>query len=183
MKTVNAVLTYAAIILLIFSFIVLDGGLRSGNLQFIIAGGSVIVLASIIYWILYFREKRKEKRNQTKREAELNRFKQEARQIVVYLDKVKIKSHSWTEEIVVRESKYSGVDTLFGNYHHNVEKVKNELNTVEFEIPTSNGKNIKYKTRIDMNKESLQIHFAIQKSTIFYVKDDDHYLDLEFLRV
>lgn len=180
MNTIYKILLYSAIAILILSFIFVDGGLRSGNLQFVIAGGTVILLAIIIYWIIDLREKREEKRNHAKRIEELNQFKREATQIEVNLDKVKIKSHTWTEEVAVRESKYSGVDTFFGDYQQNIKTVKNDTNLVEFSFPID-GKTVKYKTRIDMNKQSLQIHLAIKKKTILYVKDGQNYLDLEFL--
>jgi hypothetical protein len=180
MRHLYKILGSSAIAILILSFIVLDGGLRSGNLRFIILGGSVILVAMIIYFIVSIRDKRRARRNQEKFEAELAQFKQDADQIEVDLNKVKIKSNSWTEEVVIRESKYSGVDSFFGTNHHNIKTVKNEINLVELSIPID-GKTIRYKTRTDMNKESLLIHLAIKKNTILYVKDGDSYLDLEFL--
>lgn len=180
MNTFYKILHYSAIVILILSFIFVDGGLRSGNLQFVIAGGSVILVALVIYFILSIRDKRAAKKNQEEYEAELNQFKQDADQIEVDLDKVKIKSNSWTEEVVIRESKYSGVDSFFGDYHHNIKTVKNETNLVEFSIPID-GRTVRYKTRIDMNTKSLQIHLAIKKKTVLYEKDGENYLDLEFL--
>lgn len=180
MNTVYKILTYSTITVLLLSFVVLDGGLRSGNLQFVIAGGFVMLVALVIYFIVSIRDNRAARKHQEDYEAELAQFKQDADQIEIDLDKVKIKSNSWTTEVVIRESKYSGVDSFFGDDHHNIKTVKNETNLVEFSIPID-GRTMKYKTRIDMNKQSLQIHLAIKKKTILYVKDGENYLDLEFL--
>ena len=180
MKFLIKIASYVIICIFFLSILVLQGGFRSGNVLFIQIGGIVLLIFAIIIGIVNLKERQAERIRQKEYETALRLFKKQSHTSIVDLTKVKIKSNHWTEEHIISESKYSGLDPYFGDGNSNIEQISRELNTMEFNIPVD-GKNLKYTTSIAMNLERLKIHLAIQKTTILYYDKDNTYLDLDFL--
>ncbi len=163
-------------------YIVLRAGLSSGNNLFSIAGIIIMAVVGILLLGNFIYKKKVTEKDNAKLNTLLEEFKRSSRQIKVNLENLNIISNSWSEDIIISENKYGGLDELAGYKNHNIINVDRNLNTILLEIPIKD-KIHKYHIDIESDLITLQIKFAIQKETILYIdsKSKETYLDLEFL--
>ena len=176
-------LIYILIGIFLLGFVLLRAGLKNDNSVFSIIGIALMAVVGIIALIHYARSKSKIKSYERELKLELEEFKRNAEKILVDLENVSIKSNVWTEEVVVGESGYRGIDERLGYKNSNVVKVNRNLNTFKLSVPLD-GNTIDYVVTVEKDPTTLSMLFAIKKQTYLYRNrrnKDEIYLDLEFL--
>lgn len=171
---------YIALATTILGGIIFYIGLERGDFTFIIIGLAVLV-PSIIWTIIW---NRKQKKEEISGRIELEKLKKTSDKIIVNLNTAEIKTNSWTEEEIIETGRIGMLNQLGGNGDKNIRNVTRNESMVSW-IFIYHGKPIHYTIVIDKEVQSLKMHFAIQKETIFYVDQnnpDNNYLDLEFLQ-
>lgn len=164
-------------------FVVLRAGLQNDNSLFSIIGIILMAFVGIVILIYFVSSGSKEKKAERKWKQELEEFKRNAKKILVNLENVEVKSNSWTDNVVVSESKYGGLDEMAGYGNSNVVQVDRNLNAVNISIPID-GETIEYLVNIEKDPTTLAMQLAVQKETYLYINRQNKremYLDLEFL--
>lgn len=148
--------------------------------NYILAGisGSILILSIIQF-------DRDIKKSRKKDEVNLEMFKNNADKILVSLEDYTIKSNSWTDEIVVNNSKYIGAwNQISGNPDKNIQKIARNPNCVYLKLKY-NGNIENYNFYIEKDRQTLEILLGLKKETYLYIDKkypEKKYLDLEFLR-
>lgn len=171
------IIYYFITILILFSGF---GAVFNSNDYLLLIIGLLMSIPLIIEY-RYFNSKLK--KNKREKKKELETFKRNARKIKVSLEDVEIKSNNWTEQIVIDNSRYSGLNQISGNSDRNIENIDRNLNTLIINIPI-NGKNNFYEYQVEMSTDRLKIKLDMQKETIYYYDPNNsnkNYLDLKFL--
>ncbi len=138
----------------------------------------IILLLIIVGIIIYF----KLKPNSTEK-SKLEKFKLIADKIKIDLTQSEIKTNNWTDETIIDQSKYAGLNQLTGKSEKNIKMIDRVVNYLIVK-GKYRGKTIDYGKRIEMDTDNLKIHLSLQKETILYIdpkNSDKKYLDLEFL--
>ena len=133
-----------------------------------------MIIGIIIYFSL---------RNKSTEKTELEKFKLIADKVKIDLTFSEIKTNDWTDEIMINQNKYGGLNQLTGNADKNIKKVDRVLNylTVRGKY---RGKTIDYGMSLEMDTDNLKIHLSQQKQTTLYIdpkNSDKKYLDMEFI--
>jgi len=182
-KVISNIGFYAIFIILFFGMVFIMAGIGGrglkGNSTFIWIG-LLLITPFVLYFIL---DCIKSKRKEYKSKLELENFKKTADKIVIDLENIKIKSNSWTDTVVVDNTRYGGLNQLTGNEDKNIKMIKRDINYVKISVPYKE-KTLNFNLSVAMEATILKMHFAIKKETILYVdpeNPDNYYLDMEFL--
>jgi Ca2+/Na+ antiporter len=164
---------------IIMIYVGLGAKSSSFNIYFLLVG--ILIFLPFIIYLFYskFEIKKEEKKNQ----INLDTFKLKAEKVQFNLDEIEIKSNSWSEEVVIDNSKYGGLNQLAGIPEKNIELIKHNLHHLKIRIP-HNGIIYNCDTKININKDDLMIKLAIKKKTFLYVNQfnrKEYYLDIDFL--
>jgi len=138
----------------------------------------IILLFLITGLIIYFGLKF----NSTEK-SELEKFKLISDKVKVDLTLAQIKTNNWTDEIIINQKEYGGLNQLTGNSEKNINKIDRVVNYLTVRAKYR-GKTIDYGVNIEMDTDNLKIHLSLNKETILYIdpkNTDKKYLDLEFL--
>ena len=134
----------------------------------------LLISGIIIYFVL--------KLNITEK-SEFQKFKLIADKVKIDLTLANIKSNDWTDEIIINQNEYGGLNQLTGQADKNIKKIERVLNylTVRGKY---RGRTIEYGMSIEMDTDNLKLHLIQQKETILFIDPkniDKKYLDLEFI--
>jgi len=182
-EILNNFTTYILFGLFGLGLIMFRAGIKSDNGLFFFIGIILVAFVGIVVLIYLLSLKSKQKKVEREWKQELEEFKQNSKKIVVNLENVEVKSNSWTDNVVVSESKYGGLDQMAGYGNSNVTKVKRNLNAIEISIPLE-GETIDYLVFVEKDPTTLAMQLAVQKETYLYINRQNKrevYLDLEFL--
>lgn len=164
---------------LLFFWAGLPGRNRNLNLFFLIPGFFML----LPFAVLYLTEKINFERIKKRDNQELEDFKNRAEKIEIDLRNVDIKSNKWKETVITDSTKYAGLNDLIGRSDRNMKSTTRNLNHITVNIPCE-GKTLKYETNVEMDIDTLKIHFAVKKKTTLYIdtlNKSNMYLCLEFL--
>ena len=144
----------------------------TGDINWYFIGvGIILILPFIIYMI---KIKLMVKKSSDENAERINELIYNGDKVIVNLYDIEIKSNSYKQEIEVRNSGGNGTRNEYIDVNHNV---------IRFTVPYKNEL-IEYRFDIDMDVTKLKMHFAIKKTTILYVDQENpnnNYLDLRFL--
>ena len=138
---------------------------------YFIGVGVILILPFVIYMI---KIKLMVKKSSDRNAERINELIFNGDRVFVNLDDLEIKSNSYRHEIEVRNSGGHGTRNEYIDVNHNV---------INIRVPYKNEL-IEYSLDIDMHATKLKMHFAIKKTTVLYVDQenpDNNYLDLRFL--
>lgn len=168
---ISLVITFA---LAFLGYMLIRGALRSFNnyvsyIMFIL-GLSLIVLFGIVLLIAIRYSKKKVI---VKEQEKFFNILQAGTKFKIDLDRVQIKSNKWNSSRFIENNIYD------------IEITEENIQTIlEFEIEI-NGQKKQFHWPCDLETKSLEMYFAIQKETDFYLDSNDHsnfYLDLGFIK-
>lgn len=168
--------------LYIVGILIITRVLNLGNSFGIFFLGVGLFLLSIII-IKLITENVKSKSLSKKHQKEFEDFKARAVKIKIDLQNITIKSNQWTEEVVINNSKYAGLNQLSGHPERNLKSVTHSLNNLIFEV-VYKGQKIRINEEVRMEPKSLEMLLAVKEETLLYIDPNDlsyYYLDLEFL--
>ena len=175
--------------LLDFGLYVIVGLFVLGSISTFCGGWLTIIGLSLLGVLgisicIYFKVGASKDRNFERQQKEdLENFKRSAKKILVNLENVEIKSNSWTESVLARQSGYGGLDEMAGYENGDIVKIKRNPNTIKISIPFE-GNTIDYSVDIEKDPTTLKMKLLLKKETYLYVSREDKeemYLDLEFL--
>lgn len=151
------------------------------NLVFVIIG--LIIMSPYLFYFTYLYYYAKKEVNSEKKDIDI--LKNNGERLVVNLEDLKITKTrvSYTSKIIHNTARTGALNQLIGNADANIRTTRFSMNEINFKVPYGNNF-IKFKKFIDMEPETLMLHFAVKKETYLYVDKrnmSNYYLDLEFL--
>jgi len=136
----------------------------------------IIIAIYIILKIIRNKEKQKIKN-------EFNLFIKNADIVKVQFDNFRIKTNSWTEEVVTDNGRYGVYNQMMSQGDLNIKKVDHNMHILILNVNYSNMI-IRIEYVIQMEPKTLEIKLAIQKETNLYINPNNpnqYYLDMDFL--
>ncbi|SIS46809.1 hypothetical protein SAMN05421766_10258 [Zobellia uliginosa] len=186
---INSLKTYIFFGIVYIGFLAILAGLGyrgrwrpMGDLNPYFVAFGIVLIIPLLYWII--KTKLTDRAAKAENEKRIEKLKKDGQKIEIDLNKVKVNSSSWQEQIITDNTRYAGLNEVVGRGDRNLKLVNRTLNQISFK-KTIKGRTITYRESIEMDTDNLKIHFALKKKTILYIDPDDRknmYLDLEFLK-